>query len=133
MVDEEDGDFEEQFQRQTELKSLRIERSYVNFEALKKILLAPRALSYLGIGHVDLFWHHELKDAEVNSAEVPEFVEALLPHRLSLEEIKVVVEKKYGWAPTVNDPSFRDHVARFPMLKRWLGCDKSTLVKYLNI
>jgi hypothetical protein len=132
MVDDEDVDIEERFQRQTDLKSLRIERSYVNFEALKRILLAPRALSYLSISHVELYWHHELKNAEDNSAEVPDFVEALLPQRLSLEEIKVVVEKKYGWSPTINDPSFRDHAARFPMLKRWLGCDKSTLVSHLN-
>lgn len=127
MLDEEDGEVDEQFQRQTELTSL------VNFQALKRILLAPRALGYLSIGRAEYVRHHELRNAVSNEAEVPEFVEVLLPHRASLEEIKVVIENRYGAAfPTVNDQSFRDHAAKFPVLKRWLGCDQRTLTVYLK-
>lgn len=133
MLDEEDGEVDEQFQRQTELTSLRIERRFVDFQALKGILLAPRALRSLSIGHAEFFWNHELRTADSNEAEVPEFVEALLPHCASLEEIKVVIEYRYGAAfPMVNDQSFRDHAAKFPVLKRWLGCDQRTLTFYLN-
>jgi hypothetical protein len=134
MFEEEDGEIDSQFERQTELKSLRIERSFVSFPALKKALLAPRALSYLSIYHIDSYWHHELKNAEINHATVAEFVEALLPHRESLEEIKVVVDddRYKGEVPTINAPSFRNHATQLPALKRWLGCDKMTLAGYLN-
>ena len=134
MIEEEHGKIDSLFERQTELKSLRIERSFVIFPALKKILLAPRALSYLSIYHVDKYWYHGLKNAEINHATVADFVKALLPHRLSLEEIKAVVDDDgYGEGlPTSNAPSFRDHATQFPALRRWLGCDRKTLADYLS-
>lgn len=134
MLEEEDTDIKPQFERQTELKSLRIEKSFVNFMALKKALLAPRALRYLGIGHAEYFWHHELKNAEDNHATVAEFVGALLPHRDTLEEIKVIVDYDgcREQTLTANASSFRKHATQFPVLKRWLGCDKTTLAHYLN-
>ncbi|KAJ5426804.1 hypothetical protein N7465_001874 [Penicillium sp. CMV-2018d] len=134
MLEEEDTDIEPQFERQTELKSLRIKKSFVNFMALKKALLAPRALRYLGIGHAEYFWHHELKNAEDNHATVAEFVGALLPHRDTLEEIKVIVDYDgcREQTLTANASSFRKHATQFPALKRWLGCDKTTLAHYLN-
>jgi hypothetical protein len=134
MFEEEDGEIDSQFERQTELKSLCIERSFVSFPALRKALLAPRALRYLSICHVDSYWHHELKNAESNHATVAEFVEALLPHRESLEEIKLVVDDDMyrGEVPTINAPSFRNHATQLLALKRWLGCDKMTLAGYLN-
>ncbi|KGO48338.1 hypothetical protein PEX1_021330 [Penicillium expansum] len=134
MLEEEDTDIDPQFERQTELKSLRIERSFVNFVALKKALLAPRALRYLSIGHAEYFWHHELKNAEYNQATVTEFVGALLPHRDTLEEIKVIVDYDGSRESTLtaNASSFRKHATQFPVLKRWLGCDKTTLSHYLN-
>ncbi|KAJ5670028.1 uncharacterized protein N7477_005391 [Penicillium maclennaniae] len=43
MVDEADGEVAAQYERQTELQSLRVERSFIKFRALGKILLALRA------------------------------------------------------------------------------------------
>lgn len=134
MLEEEHGEIDSPFERQTELRSLRIERSFVSFPALKKILLAQRALSYLSICHVDDYWYHKLKNAESSHPAVAELVKTLLPHRLPLEEIKVVVDDDgYGGeVPTINPPSFRNYVSQFPALKRWLGCDKKTMADHLH-
>ena len=134
MLEAESGEIDPPFERQTELKELRIERSFVSFPALRKILIAPRALSYLSIFHVDDYWYHDLRNAEINHATVAEFVEALSPHRLSLKEIKVAVDSDGygGGVPTINASSFRNHATQFPALKRWLGCDEKTLADYLN-
>ncbi|KAJ6113919.1 hypothetical protein N7523_007236 [Penicillium sp. IBT 18751x] len=45
-------------------------------------------LRYLSISHVESFWYRELLDAEWNEADVSDFMEAFLPHRASLKEIK---------------------------------------------
>lgn len=140
MLEEEDGEIDLQYERQTELQSLRIENSFVNFPALKRVLRAPRALRCLSICHAECFWHHELKNAEYNQATVAEFVEALLPHRDTLEEIRVMVNQSYDnqhnydmeYDSTINAPSFHKHAAQFPLLKRWIGCDRITLAKYLR-
>ncbi|KAJ5308723.1 hypothetical protein PENANT_c013G11438 [Penicillium antarcticum] len=138
MLEEEDGEFDQHFVRQTELQSLRIERSYVNFEAIAKILRAPRALKRLRICHSESLWHHELKNAEINESTVADFVAALLPHRDTLEEIQVSVTNDHevydnpANVPTINAPSFRKHAAKFPVLKRWFGCDTNTLTDYLG-
>lgn len=137
LFEEADAEIDVQFERQTELKSLRIERSFVSFPALRKALLAPRALRYLSIGHVICYRNHELKSGKSNYATVAEFVDALLPHRESLEEIKLVVDEDdddvySGEVSTINDPSFCKHATKLPALKRWLGCDQFTLKEYLN-
>ncbi|CEJ55152.1 hypothetical protein PMG11_01427 [Penicillium brasilianum] len=137
MLEEGDAEVDVQFERQTELKSLRIERSSVSFPALRKALLAPRALRYLSICHLDCYRHHEINDGEINHATVAEFVDALLSHRESLEEIKLVVDEddNDGYSPevsTINDPSFRTYATQLPALKRWLGCDEFTLKDYLD-
>lgn len=126
-----------EFEGQTELKSLRIERSFVSFPALRKILRAPRALRYLSVGHAYDFSMHELKFAERNNATLDDFVNALSIHRESLEEIRVVLEDVYdrfrrvGVAPT-NDPSFRACTKHLPALKSWEGCDKFSLTIFLG-
>jgi hypothetical protein len=137
LFEEADAEVDVQFERQTELKSLRIERSSVSFPALRKALLAPRALRYLSICHVDCYRHHEIKDGKINHATVAEFVDALLPQRESLEVIKLVVDEDDNdvYNPevsTINDPSFRTYATQLPALKRWLGCDQFTLKEYLD-
>ncbi|KAJ5996098.1 hypothetical protein N7522_007758 [Penicillium canescens] len=140
MLEEEDGEIDLRYERQTELQSLRIENSFVNFPALKKVLRAPRALRCLSISHAECFWHHELKNAEYNHATVAEFVEALFLHRDTLEEIQVKVNHIYDnhdnydmeCDSTINAPSFHKHAAQFPVLKRWIGCDRTTLAEYLG-
>lgn len=97
MLEEADGEVDPEFEGQTELwKSLRIERSFVSFPALQKILRPPRALRYLSVGHVYDFSTHELKIAELNNATLDDFVNALSMHRESLEKIRVVLEAVYS-------------------------------------
>ncbi|OKL60534.1 hypothetical protein UA08_04303 [Talaromyces atroroseus] len=137
MLEEADGDFEPQFERQTELKSLRIERCFVSFPALRSALRAPRALRYLSIGHAEYYSHHELQNVQPNNATLADFMDALLLHRESLEEIRVVVEDHYGtshgeFGPTINHPSFHACAKQFAELKRWEGCDRRTLAYYLG-
>jgi hypothetical protein len=137
MLEETDGEVDPEFERQTELKSLRLERSFVSFPALQKILRTPRALRYLSVGHAYDFSMHELKIAEPNNATLDDFVNVLSLHRESLEEIRVVLDEVYGRfksvrAASINDPSFRACAKHLPALKRWEGCDKSSLTIFLG-
>lgn len=137
MLEETDGEVDPEFEGQTELKSLRIERSFVSFPALQKILRTPRALRYLSVGHADDFSMHKLKIAEPNNATLDDFVNAFSMHRESLEEIRVVLEEVYDRcrsvrAAPINDSSFRACAKHLPALKSWEGCDKSSLTIFLG-
>lgn len=137
MLEEVDGEVDPQFERQTELKSLRLERCFVSFPALQSALRAPRALRYLSIGHAEEYSENEIKSAEENNATLAEFIDALLLHRESLEVIRVVLEEVYDYsqsncAPAINHPSFRAYAKHFPELKRWEGCDRFSLAIFLG-
>ncbi|KAJ5173037.1 hypothetical protein N7492_005630 [Penicillium capsulatum] len=130
MFEEEDGEIEPEFHRQTDLKTLRIERSHINFLGLRNVLLAPRGLTHLVLEHDSCKSHHELGNATITKATVDEFVDALSIHRESLQEIHFSERNEEN--QTINDDSFAPYATRFPVLRHWVGCDVFSLRYYLN-
>lgn len=100
----------------------------MSFAALRSVLRAPRALRCLSIEHKEAYSH-----SEPNNATIPEFLDALLLHRESLEEIRVGVDAGNGVsALTVNDAYFQPYADQFPKMKRWEGCDQDNLNEFLR-
>ncbi|KAJ5630177.1 hypothetical protein N7528_003834 [Penicillium herquei] len=127
------------YERETQLKSLRLERSFVCFPVLAAVLRIPRALKYLSIGHAEDFQMHETDSLEENTATLDDFMDILLLHRESLEGIKVVREEVYARRSgrpqrdiIINHPSFQSCASQFPKLKRWEGFDSLSMITFLG-
>jgi hypothetical protein len=136
----EDIEVDAEFERTTELKSLRIERSFVSFGALASALRAPRALQYLGISHAEDYQYHEMHLLDANNKTMQEFMDTLLLHRESLEGIKLVHEEIFrnrngvnNRPPKVNDVWFLPYAKQLPKLERWEGCDASSMRLFLGL
>lgn len=125
-----------QYQRQTELKSLRLGRCFVGFPALEFALRAPRALQYLSIGHAEEYKWHDFGRANANNATLGQFMDCLLLHKDSLEGIKIIHEEIYvaskRYVPSLNDPSFQEYARKFSKLGCWEGCDRASLERFLR-
>lgn len=127
---------DKQYERQTELKSLRIERCWVAFPVLEFALHGPRGLQYLSIGHAkDYKWHH-YGAANDNDATLDQFMDCLLLHRDSLKAIEIIHEEvdpvRRHDTPSFNDPSFQEYARHFSKLECWEGCDEHSLARLLR-
>jgi hypothetical protein len=109
--------------RQTELKVLRLERTYIDILALKGILAIPKALTHLSLSHDSGKYRHEMApDFDETFGTFRDLCDALAQQRESLEELEIPSRlDTYSDEPLndVDDESI--DLSGFPALRCYVG------------